>query len=47
MEQFDILGYYNDLILQFKENQSIFTMSLSGAIRPLIEEPIISFKLLH
>ena len=36
MEQFEILGFYHDFILQLKEGSHIFTMSLSGAIRPLI-----------
>jgi hypothetical protein len=37
MEQFNILGYFNELILQLKEDNSIFTMTLCGMLKPLVE----------
>lgn len=47
MEQFDILAFYSDFILQLKEDSSIFTMSLTGVIRPLLEEPVASYWFAH
>lgn len=43
MDQFRILGFFYEMILQFKENKTIFTMSVQGTLRPLLEEAVVSF----
>lgn len=47
MEQFDILGFYSEFILRLKEDGSIFTMSLGGTLRPLLEGPVVDYSLGH
>lgn len=47
MEQFDILGFYSEFLLRLKEDGSIFTMSLGGTLRPLLEGPVIDYSLGH
>lgn len=47
MEQFEILGFYNEFLLQLKENGAVFTMSLGGALRPLLEEAVSDCWLSH
>lgn len=47
MEQFDILGFYNEFLLQLKEEGSVFTMTLGGAVRPLLEGAVIDYWLDH
>jgi hypothetical protein len=47
MEQFDILGFYSEFVLQLKEQGSVFTMSLAGALRPLLEENVSDYWFEH
>jgi anthranilate/para-aminobenzoate synthase component I len=37
MDQFDIVGFYNELLLRLKEDGSMYTMTLGGTLRPLAE----------
>lgn len=43
MQQFKILGFFYVMILQFKEDKSIFVMSINGTLRPILEEFVVSF----
>ncbi len=45
MGQFRILGFFYEMVLQFKEDKTIFTMSVHGTLRPLLEEPVVSFHI--
>lgn len=45
MDQFRILGFFYEMILQFKEDRTIFIMSVSGTLRPLLEESVVSFHI--
>lgn len=45
MEQFDILGYYQVFLLQLRADRSLFTMTLCGAIRPLLDQPVAAVRL--
>ena len=45
MEQFRILGFFYEMILQFKDDKSIFVMSINGTLRPLLEEAVVSFHI--
>lgn len=45
MDQFRILGFFYEMILQFKEDKTIFIMSVSGTLRPLLEEAVVSFHI--
>lgn len=47
MEQFDVLGFYSEFLLRLKQDYSVYTMSLGGTLRPLLDGPVIDYSFLH
>lgn len=45
MDQFRIMGFFYEMILQFKEDKTVFVMSVTGTLRPLLDEAVVSFHI--